>query len=263
MILSAFLRRYAVHAFWQLAFLAVVALLLFNASSAQADNWTMSITVDNHYNIYFGDQFLTVPTSVGGDGNWPDTETWNINGVAATDFLYVATASDHAVAQGFIGQFKNLTTGYTFVTSDDSGSPWEVFPAGYYLAALNAIDPTIPAISWPGGTQPTVAQVQTAVAYATSNNLWIATNSAANYTNGNNPAPWGTRPAIPAIAEWIWHDSGNVPGGAYPSPFEGGNHKEFLVFRVAGAAIPEPAAFVLLGVGVVVGVAGLRRRHSR
>jgi hypothetical protein len=228
---------------------------------ALADNWTMSITVDNYYDVYFGDQFLTTPTFVGGDGNWPDTETWNINGVPATDYLYVATASDQAVAQGFIGVFSNLTSGYTFETSDDVGSPWEVFPAGQYLAALNALNPTIPAVVWPAGSQPTVAQVQTAVAYATNNNLWVATDSAPNYTNGNGPAPWGTRPAIPANAEWIWHDSGNVPGGAYPSPFQGGNHREFLVFRVEGAAVPEPASLVLVIGGVVGACAPSRGRR--
>jgi hypothetical protein len=237
-----------------------MAIFVFGPRSALADNWTMSITVDNYYDIYFGDQLLTTPTLVGGNGNWPDTESWNINGVAASDYLYVATASDHAVAQGFIGVFTNLTTGYTFDTSDDLGSPWQVFPAGQYLAALNAIDPTIPAAVWPAGTQPTVTQVQTAVAYATNNGLWIATDSAPNYTNGDNPAPWGTRPLIPASAEWIWHDSGNLP---YPSPFQGGNHNEFLVFRVEGAAVPEPTTFVLVSCGVLVASAGTRRRCTR
>lgn len=248
--------------------LTVSAMIIGGAGSALADDWSMSITVDNYYDIYFGDQFLTTPTFVGGDGDWPTTETWGILGVAATDFLYVATASDHFVAQGFIGEFKNLTTGYTFVTSDDLGSPWEVFPAGQYLADLNALDPTIPATVWPAGTQPTVTQVETAVAYATTNGLWVATDSAPSYTNGDSPAPWGTRPSIPASAEWIWHDSGDVPGGLYPSPFQGGNHDEFLVFRVEGAAVPEPTTLVLLSWGVMacgIAIAGVRprRQHTR
>jgi len=262
--------RSAVHvgALRAFALLTVLATMIGGPGATLADNWSMSITVDNYYDIYFGDQFLTTPTFVGGDGDWTTTETWGITGVAATDFLYVPTASDHFVAQGFIGEFKNLTTGYTFVTSNDSGSPWEVFPAGQYLAALNALDPTIPAGVWPASTQPTVTQVQTAVAYATTNGLWVATDSAASYTNGDSPLPWGTRPSIPASAEWIWHDSGGVPSGAYPSPFQGGNHNEFLVFRVEGAAIPEPTTLVLLSCGIVVcGIvvagAGTRRQRTR
>jgi hypothetical protein len=245
------------------ALLTVLATMIGGPGSTLADNWSMSITVDNYYDIYFGDQFLTTPTFVGGDGDWPTTETWGIIGVAATDFLYVPTASDHFAAQGFIGEFMNLTTGYTFVTSDDTGSPWEVFPAGQYLADLNALDSTIPASVWPAGTQPTVTQVQTAVAYATTNGLWVTTDSAPSYTNGDSPAPWGARPSIPASAEWIWHDSGSVPSGAYPSPFQGGNHNEFLVFRVEGAAVPEPSTLVLLSCGIVFAGAGTRRQRTR
>jgi len=92
--------------------LALTALLTVvpDISNTQADNWTMTITVDNQYDIYFGDSFLTVPTFVGGDVNWPTVETWSITGVSPTAFLYVATASDHGVAQGFLGAFTNLTT---------------------------------------------------------------------------------------------------------------------------------------------------------
>jgi len=55
-------------------------------------------------------------------------------------FLYVATASDHGVAQGFLGTFTNLITGDVYETSDDSTSPWEVFPTGQYLTQLNMLE---------------------------------------------------------------------------------------------------------------------------
>ena len=71
--------------------------MLVDSGAARADNWTMSMTVDNQYNVYFGDQFLSSPTFVGGSANWPVTDTWNISGVASTDDLYVATASDQQV----------------------------------------------------------------------------------------------------------------------------------------------------------------------
>lgn len=236
--------------------------LLLSASAAQADDWTMSITVDNQYDIYFGDSLLSVPTFVGGDGDWTNTESWSITGVSPTAFLYVATASDHSVAQGFIGSFTNVTTGDVYETSSLPSSPWEVFPAGRYLTQLNAIDGTIPAGVWPAGVQPTMSQVQTAVAYATTNSLWIDPVSAPGYVNGSSPLPWGGRPGIPATAEWIWHDSGVGTSSPYPAPFDGFNHEEFLVFRVPGQAIPEPAGAVLTVLGVAIGGFGRRVRMS-
>lgn len=246
--------------------LGALCLSLTLAPHARADNWTMSITVDNQYDVYFGDQYLTTPNFVGGNGNWTDTETWNVVGVNPTDFLYVATASDHSVAQGFLGEFTNLTTSNTFVTSDDTGTPWEVFPAGNYLPALNALNPTIPAGGWPISVQPSMAQVQTAVSYATMNNLWVAPNSAPNYHNGDTPSPWGTRPGIGPTAEWIWYDSGldTTPTYPYPAPFSGFNHAEFLVFRVPGVpsdgTVPEPASLCLSLAGVI-GLAMVARRR--
>ena len=235
---------------------ALIAVLL--SGTAQADDWTMDITVDNQYDIYFGDAYLTAPTFVGGDTNWMTTESWSITGVAPSAFLYVATASDYSTAQGFIGSFTNITTGNTFVTSDNPGTPWEVFPAGQYLAALNAIDATIPTTVWPGSVQPTTSQVQTAVAYATANNLWIPPTSAPGYANGSSPLPWGTRSGIPAAAEWIWHDTGTGTSTPYPAPFTGYNHDEFLVFRVPGVSVPEPATGVLMLLGL--GLLACRRR---
>ncbi|MFV1980729.1 MAG: PEP-CTERM sorting domain-containing protein [Rhodothermia bacterium] len=230
---------------FQLALASAVLGGLCATNALAQDNWQMTITVDNQYDIYFGDSLLSVPTFVGGDTNWMDTEVWSPVGVDPTAFLYVATASDQAVAQGFIGEFQNLTTGNSFNTSDNTGTPWEVFPAGAYLAALNVIDSTIPATVWPISTQPTQSQVQTAVNYATTNGLWVTPTSAPGYDNASSPSPWGARPGIPGTAEWIWYDTGVGTSVPYPAPFDGFNHDEFLVFRIAGAAVPEPGSAVL------------------
>ncbi len=253
-----------VKSFWFQSALAVAILGGLCASPALAQHsWQMTMTVDNEYNVYFGDSLLSVPTFVGGDPNWMTTESYFQAGVDASAFLYVATASDHSVAQGFIGTFTNVTTGNTFHTSDNTGTPWEVFPAGAYLAALNGIDGTIPAGVWPSSTQPTVTQVQTAVNYATVNNLWITPSSTAGYDNASNPLPWGTRAGIPLTAEWIWHDTGTGTSVPYPAPFDGYNHDEFLVFRIAGNSVPEPGSAVLALFGMTVCGFAARRKRTR
>jgi len=214
--------------------LVVAGLILSAATPVCAlDNWSVNITVDNQYAIYFGNATAT-DTFVGMDPNWPTTETWNATNRPITDYVYVATASDHNVAQGFLAEFKNTTRGYTFLT----GAPeWQVFPAGKYAAT----NPFFPA-PWPASVMPTQAQVDTAIAYATANNLWVAPTSASGYTNG--APPWGVRPNIPLAAQWIWFESGNVPSGVYPSPFQGGNHDEFLVFRVRPIPVVNPTPAV-------------------
>ena len=103
------------------------------SSTASSDDWSMEVTVDNQYDIYFGSSTI-VPTYVGGDLNWPASETWAINNISSTAYLYVSTASDWGVAQGFLGSFTNLTTGTVINTTTDPNlfltfpsNPWEVF----------------------------------------------------------------------------------------------------------------------------------------
>ncbi len=225
---------------------------LLAAGPVLADDWQMVITVDNQYDIYFGTPLATT-FHAGGDNNWMTTETWYAYGRAPTDYLYVATASDHSVAQGFLGEFTNITLGLSIATGD---IVWEVFPAGKYLTQ---IDPTWPAV-WPASLMPTQAQVDQAIAFATVNNLWVAPTKKPGYDNGSAPSPWGSIAGIPGYAHWIWYDSGNDIYSWYiPSPYSGFNHHEFLVFRVPGI-VPEPAtALMAAGIG---GLALLRRRRS-
>ena len=188
--------RSAVHtgALRAFALLTVLATMVCGPGSALADNWSMSITVDNYYDIYFGDQFLTTPTLVGGDGDWPTTETWGIIGVAATDFLICPHGLGSFVAQGFIGEFTNLTTGYTFVTSDDMGSPWEVFPAGQYLAAFECDRSDDSCHRLAGRDSADSHASADRGGLRQTNGLWIATDSAPSYTNGDSPRRGGPGP---------------------------------------------------------------------
>ncbi|MBX3382627.1 MAG: PEP-CTERM sorting domain-containing protein [Phycisphaeraceae bacterium] len=221
--------------------LIAAAASLAAALPAAGDDWLINMTVDNRFDVYFG-----TPTATnfyaGGGNNWTVTYTITATGRAATDYLYVATASDRAVAQGFIGEFTNTTTNLTTVTGD---AIWEVFPAGAYLTQLG-LGPG----PWPTNVQPTQAQVDLAIAYATINNLWVTPG------NGgiNGVSPWGARPGISPNARWIWHNANNAP-----DPTIGGfNHDEFLVFRIAGA-VPTPGALALLGMG---GLVAARRRRD-
>lgn len=226
--------------------LLALAVLLMAVYPVRADDWEIHITVDNQYDVYFGDGMGT-NTFAGGDTNWQTTETWTANGQPANAFLYVSTASDHAVAQGFLAEFINTTQNAVITTG--SGI-WEVFPAGRYL---QQIDPTWPA-TWPPSVMPTQAEVDAAIAYATTNNLWTTPTTLPGYNNSAGPGPWGTRLGFSYDPSWIWFDSGNDPSPN--APFNGFNHDEFLIFRVPN--IPEPAtAGGLLGLGLLA----LRRRR--
>ncbi len=229
---------------------AGLAALLGVTAPAAADDWTMTITVDNQYDVYFGTNLVT-NTFAGGDTAWPTVETYNAIGVAPTDYLYVSTASDHSVAQGFIGVFQNTTQGTTIKTGD---AAWEVFPAGAYLQSINGSWPAV----WPGGVQPTQSEVDQAITYAEINGLWQPTSFLTNWTNATHPGPWPNNIAgIPSDATWIWHDAG-VTGGAYPAPYGGANHDEFLIFRIAGDAVPAPGGVAL---AALAGLTLARRRR--
>ena len=229
------------------------AALVAAAGLARADDWDIYLTVDNQFDIYFGTPTAT-NFAAGGGNSWPTEYNYTALGRLPTDYLYVATASDHSSLQGFIGTFTNLTTNTTIST----GSPvWEVFPAGAYQQT-NPYWPN----PWPASLMPTQTEVDTAIAYAEANNLWVAPTGAAGYDNDPSTpiAPylieWGaTYPNIAQSASWVWYDSGKDPSTSLgaPAPLRGFNHDEFLVFRVAGAAVPEPATWLL----ATMGLAGL------
>ncbi len=230
----------------QLRRILLVAIILLSGgwslAKAQNHNWDVYATVDNLGTVYFGTSTQTVGAPVGVMNNWIQEFHFQTS-QPPNAYLYVATASDQSAAQGFVGIFTNTTLGSTALTGNPA---WEVFPAGKYAIQLGITNP------WPPSTQPTQVQVDAAITYATANNLWVSPTTAPGYdldpATPTSPYgyPWGYNhwPNIPNAAQWIWFESGLVPGVTYPSPFQGGNHQEFLVFRIAGEISADSDAWI-------------------
>ncbi|MDH3889645.1 MAG: hypothetical protein OEV49_01060 [candidate division Zixibacteria bacterium] len=225
----------------QLGRILLVAIVVFSCgwSLAQAapEDWDIYLTIDNFGTVYAGTNTQTVGGPIGVSNSWPVEDHFTTT-QPSDAYLYVAASSDHSIAQGFICKFINMTRYLEGFTGEPA---WEVFPAGKYASALGIPDP------WPASTQPTQAQVDAAIAYATANNLWVAPTSVPGYdldpTTPTAPFSyvWGYGfPNIwvaaysPRQAKWIWYESGLVPSGTFSTPFQAGNHHEFLVFRIHG-----------------------------
>lgn len=213
--------------------LGSLVVCLVAASVCRADDWTMHLTCDNQFDLYFGTPGATTSFE-GGGTSWSTTYTFSATGRAPSDYIYVATASDQTQAQGFIGDFTNTTAARTSFTGD---AVWQVFNAGAYLSQMG-----LGSGPWPASLQPTRAQVDTAIAYANANNRWVAPTSGGQ----NGVGPWGLRPNIDANARWIWYNANGSP-----DPTQGSfNHDEFLVFRLAGI-VPAPGALAPLALALL------------
>lgn len=222
---------------------AVVGAIALSASTANADNWTINVTADNFYRVYFGTP--TTTTFFAGGGSWPNVASITALNRPPTDYIYVQCHSDYATGQGFLGTFTNTTTSTT-VSTDTLN--WEVFPAGAYLPQLG-----YSFASWPAFQTPTQAEVDAAILYATTNNLWIPPVTHPGFTNATGTPIWGPIGSISPSAQWIWHNSNNSPNAMMP----GFNHDEFLIFRYTGV-VPAPGSLAVLAAGGVI--AGRRRR---
>ncbi len=212
-----------------------------DTDTSTGEDWEMHLAVDDQFDVYFGTPIRTTGDRVGQGTDWTQEYFYTAKDRKSTDYLYVATASDLDGAQGFIGTFTNVTLGKTTTTSDDV---WDVFAAG----AHEATNPFWPD-EWPASLLPTQEQVDTAIAYAQANKLWVTPTFDPAFDNDPNTDPtdgtgwthnpwWYDYPNIPDNALWIWFDSGTIPDGEIPGVFTGGNHDEFLVFRVPGAVAP-------------------------
>jgi hypothetical protein len=186
---------------------------------AQAVNISVKITVDNSYALFYGTN-TAATTFVGSDFYWPSVETYNFN-LPANHYLYVVTASDLSVAQGFLGQFENLDDNYKFYSNDPQ---WQVMATGlgsnapYTGSAADLALLTQEIIDANGG--------------GNASNGWVATVQGPNNGSGVWGGPLG---GIDTEARWVWHSANGDPDPTSP----GFDHDEWLVFRIALAASPN------------------------
>lgn len=100
-------------------------LLVTISTPAQAIPFEVNMTVDNSFALFYG--VGTAATNfVDSNFHWTTTATYNFD-LPDDHFLYVVTASDTSVAQGFLGEFENLNTGDIFFSSDPQ---WQVTATG-------------------------------------------------------------------------------------------------------------------------------------
>lgn len=230
---------------WSAIASTILGMLGGAVTSTEAASITVNITVDNSYALFYGTE-TAATTFVGTDGNWPTTETYNFN-LPDDYYIYVVTASDLSVAQGFLAQFDNNDEGYTFYSNDPQ---WRVTATGLGAAAPysgDAADMTL-----------LTEEIVKANAGANPSVGWVGLTAGP----ANGSLPWGLRPNIDAEAHWVWYSSNGDPDPTSP----GFDHDEWLIFRIqvgaTPAPVPEPATAVMMLTAAGFGTF-LRRRSRR
>ncbi|MEQ9617126.1 MAG: hypothetical protein RLN60_03730 [Phycisphaerales bacterium] len=278
---------------------AAFAAALATASPALAVDVDGVITVDNAYGFGFGDVTgMTTSSYFGGIRNVSAAditnglpvlytagtanvgngftnagvgpEAYDLNGLPASDYMYLVGWSDDATLQGAIASF---TVG-TATVGTVPGVGWEVFATGRDRDS-NVPGDTI--TNSPGDIALLNSQIAIANANAGGAGTsvgWVneagllpdgsAGSGALVFGDANDGLPGGTHPfgvinGVDSSAQWMWY---NESPGTIANPFSAGpegpdGHNEFLIFRIPVSAVPTPGTASAL----LIGGAGMVRRR--
>jgi len=278
----------------------VVAIALTAIPNALAVDVDVVITVDNAYGFGFGDAAgMTTSSYFGGlrntsaaditnglpalftagDSNAGNgftnpgvgPELYDLNGLPASDYLYLIAWSDDFALQGAIGSF---TVGSTTIGTVD-GVGWQVYATGIDRDSNVAADTLT-------NSPADIALINDQIALANADGGgagtsvgWVDENGllpggapgvgvlAFGDMNDGNPGgthPFGVINGISSDSRWMWY---NEDPAAISNPFQAGpegpdGHNEFLIFRIPVRNVPEPTSAALLLAGCM---GALRRRR--
>lgn len=234
------------------AIIPAAAILLLAATVAPAQqNFDVTMTTDNAYAIYYGDD-VSATAQLGWAENLTAGDIWSTESYSLTvpdsSWIYIAAWSDDKVKQGVLADFTNLTIGGQVLSGN---SPWQVAATGIDLDN--------------GASPPSLLSMSTQIVAAnagTNPSLGWVTPTASPLRNADGGIHSVVISGIDDDAYWMWYDSGLDTTSANPPftvPSTGFNHDEYLIFRIPVTA-PEPATMSVLGIGCL---ALLRRRRRK
>lgn len=288
-----------------LPLLLLVSLCL--TSEASAVDIDAVITVDNAYGFGFGDRNSMSTSSYfgglrntkageitnglptvynAGDANFGNQfrnigvgpELYDLNGLPASDYLYLVAWSDAQIYQGAIGSF---TIGSQTIGTVD-GVGWEVFATGvdrnsqFFNDTLTNSTADVALInSQIGLANANNGSVGTSIGWVdesgllSDGSLGVGALVFGDDNAGVGPQlPFGHINGIPNSARWMWYNEDPM---TITNPFEAGpegvgGHHEFLIFRIPVEAVvantPEPTPCMPLILGAVLALRRRRRLDS-
>lgn len=278
---------------------APAAGVMLAAGAALAVDVDGVITVDNAYGFGFGDENgMTTSTYFGGirnttageitngtptlftqgDANSGNgftnpgigPELYDLNGLPASDYMYLVAWSDDFQLQGALATF---TVGAQSVGTVP-GIGWEVYATGIDRDSQTVGDTLTNSAADIALMNQQIALANDSLGGAGTSVGWVDENGllpddtpgtgALVFGDDNTGGSGGTHPfgsvqGIDSSARWMWYneDPANIPNPFDATPAGNDGHNEFLIFRIPVSAVPSPGSGALLALGA----AGLLRRR--